>query len=204
MPVQKLLVPLHSQLSREAIAQMAESVDALVSNTSGAIHPGSIPGLGTKSCKFSTCGSFFVFRYHLKEVSKLPLLLRPCFSNVASILGFTLHLFARNADKQRGKRGEGLSPKVHFAFTPSHLIIYIERGISIIERRFFLSTRRKSSLLHDNFLTIYDVKSCWYRHSDALASLHVRLVHHLTAQIVDAHRLSLVGRNQDFSITAMH
>ena len=35
-----------------AIAQMAESVDALVSNTSGAIHPGSIPGLGTRSCKF--------------------------------------------------------------------------------------------------------------------------------------------------------
>ena len=31
---------------------MAESVDALVSNTSGAIHPGSIPGLGTRSCKF--------------------------------------------------------------------------------------------------------------------------------------------------------
>ena len=31
---------------------MAELVDALVSNTSGAIHPGSIPGLGTqKSCK---------------------------------------------------------------------------------------------------------------------------------------------------------
>ena len=28
---------------------MAESVDALVSNTSGAIHPGSIPGLGTES-----------------------------------------------------------------------------------------------------------------------------------------------------------
>ena len=28
-------------------AQMAESVDALVSNTSGAIHPGSSPGLGT-------------------------------------------------------------------------------------------------------------------------------------------------------------
>ena len=28
---------------------MAESVDALVSNTSGATHPGSIPGLGTKS-----------------------------------------------------------------------------------------------------------------------------------------------------------
>ena len=28
---------------------MAESVDALVSNTSGAIHPGSIPGLGTSN-----------------------------------------------------------------------------------------------------------------------------------------------------------
>ena len=28
-------------------AQMAESVDALVSNTSGATHPGSTPGLGT-------------------------------------------------------------------------------------------------------------------------------------------------------------
>ena len=30
-------------------AQMAESVDALVSNTSGETHPGSIPGLGTKN-----------------------------------------------------------------------------------------------------------------------------------------------------------
>ena len=28
---------------------MAELVDALVSNTSGAIHPGSIPGLGTNN-----------------------------------------------------------------------------------------------------------------------------------------------------------
>lgn len=35
-----------NNVSRDA--QMAESVDALVSNTSGAIHPGSIPGLGTK------------------------------------------------------------------------------------------------------------------------------------------------------------
>ena len=52
LPVQKLLVPLQPQISREAFAQMAESVDALVSNTSGAIHPGSIPGLGTRSCKF--------------------------------------------------------------------------------------------------------------------------------------------------------
>ena len=37
---------------RKTNAQMAESVDALVSNTSGATHPGSITGLGTtKSCK---------------------------------------------------------------------------------------------------------------------------------------------------------
>lgn len=35
-----------NNVSRDA--QMAESVDALVSNTSGAIHPGSIPGLGTE------------------------------------------------------------------------------------------------------------------------------------------------------------
>ena len=47
---------------------MAESVDALVSNTSGATHPGSIPGLGTKSLQkqqsaehFSMFGTFFVF-----------------------------------------------------------------------------------------------------------------------------------------------
>ena len=34
---------------------MAESVDALVSNTSGAIHPGSIPGLGTESGSRGIC-----------------------------------------------------------------------------------------------------------------------------------------------------
>ena len=34
---------------------MAESVDALVSNTSGATHPGSSPGLGTeKGEKFAS------------------------------------------------------------------------------------------------------------------------------------------------------
>lgn len=47
LSVQKLLVPLQPQISKVVFAQMAESVDALVSNTSGAIHPGSIPGLGT-------------------------------------------------------------------------------------------------------------------------------------------------------------
>ena len=42
-----------------AKAQMAESVDALVSNTSGAIHPGSIPGLGTeKRLRFLNLGLF--------------------------------------------------------------------------------------------------------------------------------------------------
>ena len=59
LPVQKLLVPLQPQISREAFAQMAESVDALVSNTSGAIHPGSNPGLGTKSCKSKEMWLFF-------------------------------------------------------------------------------------------------------------------------------------------------
>ena len=47
LSVQKLLVPLQPKISKVVFAQMAESVDALVSNTSGAIHPGSIPGLGT-------------------------------------------------------------------------------------------------------------------------------------------------------------
>ena len=43
-------------------AQMAESVDALVSNTSGATHPGSIPGLGTESEKVEKLSpiSFFI------------------------------------------------------------------------------------------------------------------------------------------------
>ena len=38
---------------------MAESVDALVSNTSGATHPGSIPGLGTKRGKLNDFSRFF-------------------------------------------------------------------------------------------------------------------------------------------------
>ena len=45
--IQKYYVPLH-RLNKRRHAQMAELVDALVSNTSGAIHPGSSPGLGTK------------------------------------------------------------------------------------------------------------------------------------------------------------
>ena len=39
-------LPLHSQ--KKTYAQMAELVDALVSNTNGAIRAGSIPALGTR------------------------------------------------------------------------------------------------------------------------------------------------------------
>ena len=42
----------------QTIAQMAESVDALVSNTSGATHPGSIPGLGTETEKVEKLSPF--------------------------------------------------------------------------------------------------------------------------------------------------
>ena len=40
---------------------MAESVDALVSNTSGAIHPGSIPGPGTDKGLSLESPLFFVW-----------------------------------------------------------------------------------------------------------------------------------------------
>ena len=42
---------------------MAESVDALVSNTSGATHPGSIPGLGTEE-RNRSFSLFFVFNVY--------------------------------------------------------------------------------------------------------------------------------------------
>ena len=42
---------------------MAESVDALVSNTSGAIHPGSIPGLGTKKVDNRKITNLFHFLF---------------------------------------------------------------------------------------------------------------------------------------------
>ena len=192
------------QLNREAIAQMAESVDALVSNTSGAIHPGSIPGLGTKSCKFSTCGSFFCFSTSYRLVYWHQRLLS-LFSNEASILGFTLHLFARNPDKQREKRGEGQVPWVHLAFTPLHFIIYRWRISPYLQEENLLIYRgSNSSLLHDNLLSIHDVKSGRNWHCDILASLHIRLFHHLTTQTIDTHCLRLVGRNQDFSIATTH
>ena len=40
---------------------MAESVDALVSNTSGFIHPGSTPGLGTEKSLIDFYQAFFCF-----------------------------------------------------------------------------------------------------------------------------------------------
>ena len=40
-------------------AQMAESVDALVSNTSGVTHPGSTPGLGTLNYSESVANQAF-------------------------------------------------------------------------------------------------------------------------------------------------
>ena len=54
----KKALPLHRN---QAIAQMAESVDALVSNTSGATHPGSIPGLGTETEKVEKLSPFSLF-----------------------------------------------------------------------------------------------------------------------------------------------
>ena len=44
-------------------AQMAESVDALVSNTSGATHPGSIPGLGTETEKVEKLSPFSFYKH---------------------------------------------------------------------------------------------------------------------------------------------
>ena len=50
---------------------MAESVDALVSNTSGATRPGSTPGLGTRLRKQSLAGrclqGMIVFLTYVKE-----------------------------------------------------------------------------------------------------------------------------------------
>ena len=43
---------------------MAESVDALVSNTSGATHPGSSPGLGTKVQNGKRCESHLTALFH--------------------------------------------------------------------------------------------------------------------------------------------
>ena len=54
MQIQKIPIPLQSLTRRSILqqqcnARMAESVDALVSNTSGAIRAGSIPAPGTRN-----------------------------------------------------------------------------------------------------------------------------------------------------------
>ena len=59
LPVQKLLVPLQPQISQVLFAQMAESVDALVSNTSGATRAGSTPALGTEAGKVERLSPLF-------------------------------------------------------------------------------------------------------------------------------------------------
>ena len=59
LQIQKKVLPLQRLSKRDA--QMAESVDALVSNTSGATHPGSTPGLGTKeTCRILQVFLFFI------------------------------------------------------------------------------------------------------------------------------------------------
>ena len=50
---------------------MAESVDALVSNTSGATHPGSIPGLGTETEKVEKLSPFSFFSISMIIFAKI-------------------------------------------------------------------------------------------------------------------------------------
>ena len=58
---------------RKQNAQMAESVDALVSNTSGATHPGSTPGLGTRG-KRSSLHENSVFLCVVKKIAIIAVL----------------------------------------------------------------------------------------------------------------------------------
>ena len=59
---------------------MAESVDALVSNTSGATHPGSIPGLGTETEKVEKLSPFSFWRKRAQST-------RPLLSYPGKIMG---------------------------------------------------------------------------------------------------------------------
>ena len=63
-------LPLHRNYEK-AIAQMAESVDALVSNTSGATHPGSIPGLGTEKEDFYKSSFFYAIKINCFAKSRI-------------------------------------------------------------------------------------------------------------------------------------
>ena len=68
---------------------MAESVDALVSNTSGAIHPGSIPGLGTKQAAKRLMFNRFAF-FVVNELA----ILRFCWINF--FIAFCLVISQKN------------------------------------------------------------------------------------------------------------
>ena len=59
---------------------MAESVDALVSNTSGATHPGSIPGLGTETEKVEKLSPFSL----LPQRNSLGLTCKSWFADIGS------------------------------------------------------------------------------------------------------------------------
>ena len=106
LSVQKLLVPLQPQISKVVFAQMAESVDALVSNTSGAIHPGSIPGLGTKMERSFTSLLFsfiyliiYIYAFITSLYIRLYLIIPPLHENVYSdLFRISLSIFGFSKD----------------------------------------------------------------------------------------------------------
>ena len=67
LSIQKKPVSLH-RLKRHA--QMAESVDALVSNTSGATRAGSTPALGTRLKKQSSVNQVFAEDFYFSRCTK--------------------------------------------------------------------------------------------------------------------------------------
>ena len=100
LSVQKLLVPLQPQISKVVFAQMAESVDALVSNTSGAIHPGSIPGLGTKMERSLLLSFFCLYTLlYICTISTYILSYPPLHENVYSdLFRISLSIFGFSKD----------------------------------------------------------------------------------------------------------
>ena len=125
MSVQKLLVPLQPQISKVVFAQMAESVDALVSNTSGAIHPGSIPGLGTKMERSFTS---LLFSYtYLSIYTHLSLHIYP--------------LTSYHIPHSTETENTGSHQKVHWRQTRQHL------ASAISTSRMWLSTTRHTRRL---------------------------------------------------------
>ena len=64
---------------------MAESVDALVSNTSGATRPGSTPGLGTKLKKQSLASEMLARDFFVINMEVIVTLVRLVYHDAASI-----------------------------------------------------------------------------------------------------------------------